>query len=562
MIGELDYSWPELIEAKGIAPDVVKRIEAEVDRGRLSPETLMLFRDWLDEGNGYYTLLSLASMEELKLCNLLNDAFDPLYKAPAAPDPDDKEAEKASEALPETASDVSLAKAPEIASEAVPEAPAGSWARFRQNIDRMKQAAVIEAEAVSGAFTPETMTKIAYFIRSSCDDGDMSKFSFSDVPEPDIGLASLIYEAMRPRYEADGLQMPAAPKGRPFIKVRTAKELQRQEIPPTQWIVRDMIAEGNTCILAAPRKTGKSFMCIDLALKVCEGKPFMKHQTKQCSVLYCDLESTEARPQSRVNILTAGEAAPDGLLIAVKGEINSIGKGFEEQIREYHRACHVKLVIVDVFSKITPARPRGADAYEYSYQMMDKIMRLASELGIAFILVMHCRKSSAFSGSGDPFDEIIGSTGYVSAADAMMMIQKDYKTGEYYFHSIGRDIEGEDLQLEYKGCRWSVVGDMETVQLQRQSEAFRESPVVKTILSLIRQGSGEWAGSAGEVITASKYLAKEISDDASRVGRFIENNKGFFWTEYNISVEPFRSNGKRGFRFTKKASEASANTEE
>ena len=82
------------------------------------------------------------------------------------------------------------------------------------------------------------------------------------------------------------------------LAVVTSADLNGKMYARPPFIVDGFLCAGLT-LLAAPPKTGKSFLALDLACCVAEGKPFWGFSTVQGDVLYCDLEGTEWRTQER-----------------------------------------------------------------------------------------------------------------------------------------------------------------------------------------------------------------------------------------------------------------------
>ena len=89
----------------------------------------------------------------------------------------------------------------------------------------------------------------------------------------------------------------------PELKVKSARELQEEHLPPIRWIVANMIPQGLT-LLASPPKYGKSWWVLDRCLSVCDGDKFMGHYTEKRGCLYLALEDSEKRLQDRINRLT------------------------------------------------------------------------------------------------------------------------------------------------------------------------------------------------------------------------------------------------------------------
>ncbi|MEI3518827.1 MAG: AAA family ATPase [Clostridia bacterium] len=75
--------------------------------------------------------------------------------------------------------------------------------------------------------------------------------------------------------------MPAEKSGeRRKLETFTAKELLQGEFPEVFFVVNDMLPAGSA-ILAAPAKTGKSWMMLQLAIAAASGGYFMGRKSKE-----------------------------------------------------------------------------------------------------------------------------------------------------------------------------------------------------------------------------------------------------------------------------------------
>lgn len=303
----------------------------------------------------------------------------------------------------------------------------------------------------------------------------------------------------------------------------SASELQKLEIPPQEFVVDGLVPHGLTA-LGAPPKSYKSFMCLDMAICACLGDSFMGFHTKQCDVLYLDLESTKRRPKERMKLILKGQEAPENLYIATQAD--PLGKGFEEQINEAVKEHpNIKLVIVDVFKKIRTAASKNKDPYERDYEDFGAVKGIADRLNIAILLVLHTTKMKH---PDDPFNEIAGSAGVMGALDAALAIKKDArqdKTAKLYI--TGRDFEEQCYEIEFDNAnsfKWKRLGTAEEVAQQRHEQAYRESPIVQTIKKLLEQNGGEWKGTVTDMINASRYFKGcTIYGDVRTVGRTLES---------------------------------------
>ena len=88
-------------------------------------------------------------------------------------------------------------------------------------------------------------------------------------------------------------------------------KLMDLEFMPQEFVVRGLLPKGLSILGGAP-KIGKSWLMLDLALRVAKGEPMWGMETKQGTVLYYCLEDTLKRIQQRLYCIT--ENAPDNLL--------------------------------------------------------------------------------------------------------------------------------------------------------------------------------------------------------------------------------------------------------
>ena len=100
------------------------------------------------------------------------------------------------------------------------------------------------------------------------------------------------------------------------LAVVSMAELQQTELPPLRFVVEGLLPRG-LCILASPPKYGKSWLVLDLCLRVAAGEPLLGRQTNRGACLYLALEDSHHRLQERAAKLLAGKAAPEGFDCAI-----------------------------------------------------------------------------------------------------------------------------------------------------------------------------------------------------------------------------------------------------
>lgn len=318
------------------------------------------------------------------------------------------------------------------------------------------------------------------------------------------------------------------------------------DIPPIEWLTEKILPIGLSMI-GAPSKYYKSYMALGLCIAICNGTKFLDFDTHKHGCLYLDLESTERRPKSRLDqILGKNGKKPDNLyIITGKDNPGRIGEGFEAQI-EYQLKEHpeIRLIIVDVFQMIRQPAKRNQSGYDRDYDDFKVLKQIADTHGIGLMLIHHTRK---MKDPGDVFNELSGSVGVMGALDCAWVITKEdrYST-EGTLHVTGRDMEPQKLKIRFntKTFQWEYVGTEADVEAQRLLAEYEQSPVIETILKLVKQNGGSWEGSASDLQLASKYFKCEIYEDSGKIGRIINKFEGLLRFVGGIDVG-YRRNGKK-----------------
>ena len=243
----------------------------------------------------------------------------------------------------------------------------------------------------------------------------------------------------------------------------TAAELQTKNYPPVKFIVPGYIPEGLT-LLAGKPKQGKSWLCLDIAVAISSGRYVLGDvPCEEGDVLYLALEDNGRRLQERLHKLLPEREWPRRLTFELVSKPLDDG-GLDPLCKWITRAESPRLLIVDVFAKIRGKSDNRDTLHSADYKAVMGLHDLASEHGIAVIIVHHLRKM----GSDDPFDTISGSTGFTGACDTMLVLKRTSEGVVLY--GTGRDIEGFEKAIKFNPdtCRWTVRGDASDVLRSEQ----------------------------------------------------------------------------------------------
>ena len=328
------------------------------------------------------------------------------------------------------------------------------------------------------------------------------------VPEKDFALRSFTYDLSANVPEKLTRQVDN-------LQTISAAELKTMKLSPPEFVVKDLLPVGLT-FFAAPPKTGKSWLALDLCTAVATGSSFMGMETKKGAVLYLDLESREWRSRDRLQKMNA--PMPENLHIAYNAA--SIDGGLVDQLSNWIDGANTpRLIIIDTLGKVNGTSKRSENAYEASTRLLSPLHSLAQAMNVAIICITHLRKQTA-AALDDPFDAIVGSSGQFGVADTGWMIT-GRRGEERQFIATGRDISQFTAQIEFNTdlYRWNFIGETEEVEKQRAIKQYNENPLVVTIRKLVADGAGRPVKiTAQELINAMADIAGQLIADSSPRG--------------------------------------------
>lgn len=313
------------------------------------------------------------------------------------------------------------------------------------------------------------------------------------------------------------------------LDIIDGETLMDLRLPPTRFCVDTLLPQG-LCILGGAPKIGKSWLVLDLCVRVAKGEPIWNLPTKQGTTLYLCLEDPLRRVQERLNRITE-EAPPNAFFATSSG---TLADGLDKQLRRFvTEHPDTVLVVVDTFQII---RDNTADpTYASDYGEMRKLKALADELDITLLLVHHLRKQ----GDSDPLNKLSGTTGISGGVDAAFVLDKSKRsaTGATLI-STGRDILYREMELEFskQTCRWDIRSDSFTDPILTLPEEMQ-----KLVAFMQEQGSFRGSNQA----FADLYNCATGQAVSSKSLKQMMNRWRFPLEEQGIRFESKRSNGQR-----------------
>lgn len=314
-----------------------------------------------------------------------------------------------------------------------------------------------------------------------------------------------------------------------MLTVVDGETLMDMKLPPTKFCVETLLPQGISILGGAP-KIGKSWMVLDLCVRIAKGEAIWNLSTQKGTTLYLCLEDPLNRIQQRLCMLT--DEVPENAYFATAA--GTLADGLCEQIRNFvSEHPDTVLVAIDTFQIV---RANTTDtSYANDYDDVRKIKQLADELEISILLVHHLRKQ----GDGDPLNKISGTTGISGAMDAIFVLDKSKRNADTAtLFCTGRDIEYREMEmrLSKEDCVWNLVSDsLENPQMKLPNE------MVALIEFMKAQKS--FSGTNSEFTELfNSYYGKKLSAKSLKQ---MMNRWRYSLEEQGVQFTNRRSNGQR-----------------
>ena len=236
------------------------------------------------------------------------------------------------------------------------------------------------------------------------------------------------------------------------LSVIDGETLLDMDLNAPRFCVQNFLPQGLSILGGAP-KMGKSWLVMDLCVRIAKGEAMWNMETTQGTTLYLCLEDPYFRIQQRLGCIT-DEAPPD---VFFANAASTLAEDLEQQIIEFVKDHpDTVLIVIDTFQMVRASN--GEPSYGGDYQELQKLKRIADALRISILLVHHLRKQN----DRDPVNKLSGTTGISGAVDAIFVLDKDERRqNAAKLICTGRDIAYRELELRFSKdtCTWELLCD-------------------------------------------------------------------------------------------------------
>lgn len=334
-------------------------------------------------------------------------------------------------------------------------------------------------------------------------------------------------------------------KGLPKLTAISAFDLQNKEFEERYYAVQNMIPEGET-VIAAPPKTGKSWLMLDMCLKVAEGKPFLGFDTKQSDTLYLALEDGDSFEQERLNIVTGGAQAPKNFHF-VFSNVMPMNEGFLLQLEELLKVFpNIKVVVIDTLQFVKYRQGKSESAYECDYRTGRDLKEFAEKNHLAIVVVTHTTKMIHVE---DEMSNVSGTNGVTGAADAVIVLSKEKRTDkEAKMFITGRKVRQSmhSVKFDDSKCCWVYGGIAEVTDRDQQETKEREmlysnSNIRAAVIEIARNLTEPWQGRAGAIVDMALKHGIGLKETNKEIGGFLNKMQGYFMSEDGVLIEKIKN---------------------
>lgn len=227
----------------------------------------------------------------------------------------------------------------------------------------------------------------------------------------------------------------------PRYKLLSGSDLE--QLPPLVWLVKGVLPAIGIAGIYGPSGSGKSFLCLDLAISIANGKSWFGRRVNAAPVVYAALEG-EAGFKQRVDAwkLHFGQPLPQNLHFMLQPFKLPVDEDVEAFAKVLPKGC---VVFIDTLNRAAPTSDENNS--KDMGTMIEAAKRLQTLTEGLVVLVHHTGKNASAG--------LRGHSSLIAALDAAIEVSRDGDSRQW---SVAKAKDGEDGNCERFKLKVEMVG--------------------------------------------------------------------------------------------------------
>jgi hypothetical protein len=229
------------------------------------------------------------------------------------------------------------------------------------------------------------------------------------------------------------------------------------------WIIKNVVATGETSSWIGPPGAGKSALITDLAIHIAAGLDWRGHRSKaRCGVVYFALERGELVKRRLIAHAAQTVGFPTKLPFSIARQVIDLLKPTcvgeivaTINAATFHHGCKIGVIVIDTYAKGIAAGGGDENSAKDQNMTLANLRRVQEETGVHVAIVGHtgkdegkgARGSNAFVGD---MDMMVQFSGEKDARVAQIIVNKDGAEGLLTRYKLevavlGKDADGDEI---------------------------------------------------------------------------------------------------------------------
>jgi hypothetical protein len=320
------------------------------------------------------------------------------------------------------------------------------------------------------------------------------------------------------------------------LPVRSLETLLSKPLPPTDWLVEPLIANGNRVLVYGEWGSYKSWLLLDLALHLAAGKPWLDTfpVPRARRVIYLDEEMSPRELQRRIKLLALGAEIAEASNLQTASQVGFRFSRFggHAPLLARLRASEIdpEVIIVESFRRVFEGNENSAEDVTAFWHAVAPV----AKAGKTVVLSHHMKKASPQYPTAAR-DRASGSTDIMAGLDTAYAVTRnvyrdvsvvectkarEFDEPDAFAVSMSGESVDHPVVLRYEGLRAEFAAVA--------SKADQTAPLIKAFLASQPDQTADWTAIVEHLVGKgiSERTAERVRPAMRRAGELVTAGKG------------------------------------